>query len=486
MTTARTVPVTTEMDGDELDAEDAWHLARHHTLRAVLVESFVRFRYGDGFTNSRALALQICLAVVPFLLAVMGLAADIDDERPSRVVAATVSAVSPASGDNDAIVDALAGGAGDTGEVALAFGLFFAVLSMTTAMAQVERGSNRIYGIRRDRPALSKYFRAAVITAVLAVPVGLGFLVLVAGGAFGDAMVAEYGWSDRHEPLVAVGALAAGPADAGRHHRGHLRPLATPPAACPVVAGARVGGHRGAEHDRGRRAGGVRQRQRLLQQHLRTAGRRLRPAHVEPAVLHLALLRGGGLRPARGAAGRRAPIRRTTTRDARTTGRSATDRPVRGRGPGRPRGPRRPTPRAGPAPGRSAVSAARARRPPRPTTDGIDRHTSLNPWTPSRREVTGSTRCSSLRTASRMRATARPIARLVAPLPAMISYAERTTCSWILARASASRGPSPVTPSPAPAPHRSRRSTTAAPRSHRARRRCRRARSGRRPRCARR
>ena len=197
MTTARTVPVTTEMDGDELDAEDAWHLARHHTLRAVLVESFVRFRYGDGFTNSRALALQICLAVVPFLLAVMGLAADIDDERPSRVVAATVSAVSPASGDNDAIVDALAGGAGDTGEVALAFGLFFAVVSMTTAMAQVERGSNRIYGIRRDRPARSKYFRAAVITAVLAVPVGLGFLVLVAGGAFGDAMVAEYGWSDR-------------------------------------------------------------------------------------------------------------------------------------------------------------------------------------------------------------------------------------------------------------------------------------------------
>jgi YihY family inner membrane protein len=60
----------------------------------------------------------------------------------------------------------------------------------------VERGSNRIYGIRRDRPALHKYGRAVVFTAVLAGPVGLGFLALVAGGAFGDAMVAEYGWSD--------------------------------------------------------------------------------------------------------------------------------------------------------------------------------------------------------------------------------------------------------------------------------------------------
>ena len=196
MTTARTVPVTTEMDGDELDAEAAWHLARRHGLPAVLVGSFVRFRYGDGFTNSRALALQTCLAVVPFLLAVMGLAANIDDDRPARVMAATVNAVSPATGDDDALVQALADGSEGTGEVALAVGLFFAVLSMTTAMAQVERGSNRIYGIRRDRPALHKYGRAAVFTAVLAVPVGLGFLVLVAGGAFGDAMVAEYGWSD--------------------------------------------------------------------------------------------------------------------------------------------------------------------------------------------------------------------------------------------------------------------------------------------------
>ena len=196
MTTARTVPVTTEMDGDELDVEDAWHLARRHGLGTVLVGAFVRFRYGDGFTNSRALALQACLAILPFLLAVMGLAADIDGDRPSRVVAITVNAVSPASGGDDALVEALAGGSEEAGEIALIFGLFFAALSMTTAMAQVERGSNRIYGIRRDRPALQKYGRAAVFTAVLAVPVGLGFLVLVAGGAFGDAMVAEYGWSE--------------------------------------------------------------------------------------------------------------------------------------------------------------------------------------------------------------------------------------------------------------------------------------------------
>ncbi|GEP35935.1 hypothetical protein NSZ01_37030 [Nocardioides szechwanensis] len=196
MTTARTVPVTTDMDGDELDAEDAWHLARRHGLRQVVVSSFVRFRYGDGFTNSRALALQTCLAVVPFLLAVTGLAADIDEDRWAQVVARTVNAVSPGSSGDDALVGAIAEGPEGKGELALVFGLLFAVVSMTTAMGQVERGSNRIYGIRRDRPALAKYGRAAGLTGVLAVPVGLGFLLLVAGGAFGDAMVAEYGWSD--------------------------------------------------------------------------------------------------------------------------------------------------------------------------------------------------------------------------------------------------------------------------------------------------
>ncbi|WP_457207964.1 YihY/virulence factor BrkB family protein [Nocardioides sp. P5_C9_2] len=198
MTTARTVPVTTEMDGDELDAMDAWHLARQHGLRRIAVESFVRFRYGDGFTNSRALALQACLAVVPFLLALTGLAADLDEERPAQVVAHVVDSLSPGAGEGDALTTAVekSDESDAAGEVALVLGLGFALVSMTTAMAQVERGANRIYGIRRDRKALAKYGRAAVLTGVLAGPVGIGFLMIVGGGAFGEAMADSYGWSE--------------------------------------------------------------------------------------------------------------------------------------------------------------------------------------------------------------------------------------------------------------------------------------------------
>jgi YihY family inner membrane protein len=198
VTTARLVPVTVEMDGDELDADDAWHELRRVGVRRLVVDAFVRFRYGDGFSSSRALALQAALSVVPFLLALSGLVADLDHERPAQVLAGTVASVSPGSGDSDALTRAVRGSDASelSGEVALWLGLLLALASMVTAFAQVERGTNRIYGIRRDRPALHKYGRATVLTLVLAVPVGVGFLLLVAGRAFAHAMAAEYGWSD--------------------------------------------------------------------------------------------------------------------------------------------------------------------------------------------------------------------------------------------------------------------------------------------------
>jgi YihY family inner membrane protein len=186
------------MDGDELDAEDAWHLVRRVGVRRLLADAFVRFRYADGFSHSRALALQMSLAVVPFLLALSGLAADIDHERPARVLALTIEHLSPGGGSQDALAGAVADGRRNerAGEIALVLGLVFSLASMTTAMAQVERGANRIYGITRDRKALLKYGRAAVLTALLALPAGTAFLLLVAGGSFADAMRSTYGWSE--------------------------------------------------------------------------------------------------------------------------------------------------------------------------------------------------------------------------------------------------------------------------------------------------
>lgn len=187
--------MTTDLAGDELDAEDAWHTVRTHGLSRLVQESFLRFRYGDGFTSSRALALQMALSVVPFLLALTGLASGVDSGRVAEVVSATVRALTPGAGDADLVSTSLSGErAEEAGEVALSLGLAFALVSMATAMAQIERGANRLYGIRRDRPVLRKYGRAAVLTAVLALPVALGFGLLVAGGPLGEALAATYDW----------------------------------------------------------------------------------------------------------------------------------------------------------------------------------------------------------------------------------------------------------------------------------------------------
>ena len=195
VTTARRVPVTSDMAGDELDAEDAWHTVRRHGVLRVLRESFLRFRFGDGFSSSRALALQMALGLVPFLVALTGLASDLDSGQAAEVVARTVAELSPGTQGDEAVGQLLDGDLDeDVGEVALVVGLLVAVMAMITATAQIERGTNRIYGIRRDRPALLKYGRAAVLTLVLMVPVGTGFVLLVGGGALGDALTEVYGW----------------------------------------------------------------------------------------------------------------------------------------------------------------------------------------------------------------------------------------------------------------------------------------------------
>ena len=67
-----------------------------------------------------------------------------------------------------------------------------------------------MYGIDRDRRAVSKYGRALVLTALLAVPAGLTFLLLVAGGSFAEAMQDEYGWSHTSARMWNIGRWPAG------------------------------------------------------------------------------------------------------------------------------------------------------------------------------------------------------------------------------------------------------------------------------------
>ncbi len=197
MSSTEPVPETRMMPGDELSADDAFLALRHYGRWPLLRDAFVRFRYGDGFSHSRAFALQLCLAIVPFLIALSGLATDLGVEAGGRVVADTVIALTP--GASEPLVVEMLGDderTEEAGELALALGLITGLLALTTGMAQIERGANRIYGVERDRPALPKYIRAATLAVIAGLPALFGFLLLVAGDAAGQSMARQLGWGD--------------------------------------------------------------------------------------------------------------------------------------------------------------------------------------------------------------------------------------------------------------------------------------------------
>jgi YihY family inner membrane protein len=190
------VPETWLLGEGELSADHAWLALRRYGSWHLLRDAFLRFRAGDGFSHARALGLQLCLAAVPLLIALNGLASKLDDpHRAGRVVADTVLALTP--GASESLVNHLLTGQGrtrDLSQMALALGLLTAVVALTGAAGQIERGANRIYGVDQDRPALHKYLRALLLTAVAAVPALVSFLLLVAGGAIGASMRRWYHW----------------------------------------------------------------------------------------------------------------------------------------------------------------------------------------------------------------------------------------------------------------------------------------------------
>ncbi|GGW97962.1 hypothetical protein GCM10010297_19400 [Streptomyces malachitofuscus] len=192
MGTVVRVPQTRDMIGDELSGDEAFAALRHYGGLRLLTDSVARFRFADGFTNARALAFQVVLGLVPFTVALVGLATSVHTEGVGRVVELVLGRIVPGAG-ADVVEDALDGTRRTAGEglgsiLALWLGLGFAVLNLASAMGQIERGANRIYGIERDRPLPRKYGRAVLLALAAGLPMVLGFVVLVAGDAVSRAV----------------------------------------------------------------------------------------------------------------------------------------------------------------------------------------------------------------------------------------------------------------------------------------------------------
>ena len=99
MSTATRVPETSRITGDELDGSDARTALRRFGRRRLAVESFRRFRYGDGFSHSRAVGFQLVLALIPLTIAMAGLSSAAHAEGIGLVIRDTLLSLTPGSSD---------------------------------------------------------------------------------------------------------------------------------------------------------------------------------------------------------------------------------------------------------------------------------------------------------------------------------------------------------------------------------------------------
>ncbi len=187
MTTAAAVPPTR----GELEGDEAFETLRRAGRRRLFADSVTRFRAADGFSHSRALAFQITLTLLPALIAVVGLAAALDQDDFRLVVQDTVQTLAPGAA-GEILTDALRQGSAsarrESGETALVAGAIAAAVAGTTAMAQVERGANRIYGVERDRPFAQKYLTALLLAMSAGLLALLSLTLLMGGAAIRDSV----------------------------------------------------------------------------------------------------------------------------------------------------------------------------------------------------------------------------------------------------------------------------------------------------------
>ena len=178
MSSASVVPETRELTGD-----DAWRILNRTGRARLLKDAFRRLRVGDGFSHARSLAFMTALVAVQGLIGLVGLASVLNKGGVSDMIDAAVSRAVPGPAGQvltTAVTQAHRVAVGHQ-YTAVLFGLIGALVTATTAMGQLERGLNRIYGVEQDRPSAKKYGLAFLFAISVGTLVVLAFACLAVG-----------------------------------------------------------------------------------------------------------------------------------------------------------------------------------------------------------------------------------------------------------------------------------------------------------------
>ena len=185
MSTANGVPETRDLSGD-----DARKTLRNCGRLKLLGDAFTRLRVSDGFSHARSLAYATSLVMLQAIIALVGLAAALGSTSTSHVIVRTMHAAVPGPGGDlltRTVTQANTAGASHR-SLGLILGLLGAVVTGATAMGQLERGFNRIYGVERDRPTVQKYGLATLLAVTAGALCCIAFAAIALGQSIGDSL----------------------------------------------------------------------------------------------------------------------------------------------------------------------------------------------------------------------------------------------------------------------------------------------------------
>jgi YihY family inner membrane protein len=204
LATASAVPETYELNGD-----DAWELLKDIGWRRLLIDCFVRFRTADGFSHVRALAHATVLTAFPALITIIGVASAFDLTTFRDVLEHTLRQLAPGPSGR-LLSTAFQQGSQSGGGAAIIGGLIGALASGMFAMAQAERGFNRIYGMVRDRRITAKLTLALLLSISAGILLAFSFVLLAAGGALGEGLTEGGVFGDTAATVFEIGRWPAG------------------------------------------------------------------------------------------------------------------------------------------------------------------------------------------------------------------------------------------------------------------------------------
>jgi YihY family inner membrane protein len=184
VSTASRVPETWGYEDDD-PQETLVRTGRIH----LLASAFTRFRRADGTSHSRSLAFATSLVLVQGIVVLVGFAAAFGQSGVTSTIVETIRSAVPGPA-SDVLAEAVrqANRVGSHNRfLLLTIGLLGLLITSTTAMGQMERGLNRIYGIEQDRPTGRKYVLALVLTITVGTGLGIAFLMLGFGRSIGSS-----------------------------------------------------------------------------------------------------------------------------------------------------------------------------------------------------------------------------------------------------------------------------------------------------------